>query len=120
MTSNADSRFPNLVLMRMAHSDLLRMVARDGAEGRREEILKFRQTGAATGAIRDSPADRDVAQGLLDYWRATLYTVMRERLIAARPGAEGDSPPFRLAHAVLADFDEAAAHQLANAAELTV
>ena len=41
------------------------------------EIQKFLARAVATGAVLDSPAERRMAQGLIDYWVATLHDATR-------------------------------------------
>lgn len=48
------------------------------------EIQKFLARAVATGAVLDSPAERRMAQGLIDYWVASSYTTQRDRTAKGR------------------------------------
>ena len=67
-------RFASLASLRAAHNDLLQAYHR---QGDMPEILEhvglFIEQGQATGALLDEENDRWIAQGLLDYWSATLH-----------------------------------------------
>src|SRR5262245_8660342 len=113
MTAPSPPRFASLAALRGRHAELLRAVPSDGpAEGQVGEVTDFLRRAAAPGAILAQPADREAAQGLLDYWKASLYT--RER--SARP-PDGSGAPVRLPPAVLADYDAAAVRSVAAAAD---
>jgi hypothetical protein len=86
------------------------------ADAQRELVLDFLRRGAATGAVLDAPKDRQIAQGLLDYWKATLYTQRRSAQETAQTERDLSSIPL----ARLADFDEQNLAQLAAAAEEAV
>jgi uncharacterized protein YjbI with pentapeptide repeats len=44
-------------------------------------ISDFIDRAAATGSVLDAPADRRAAQGLIDYWVASSYSLPRDRSI---------------------------------------
>ncbi len=96
VTDDATFRFPSLVSMRAAHSDLLK---RHRESGNTPELLAamqvFIRQGQATGALLDREQDRWTSQSLLDYWATMLYRA-------------GTTPP----EAALAEFDEALAPRL--------
>src|SRR6516225_666605 len=110
----AASRFASLSALREQHAELLRSVSPEQlADAQRELVLDFLRRGAATGAVLDAPKDRQIAQGLLDYWKATLYTQRRSAQETAQTERDLSSIPL----ARLADFDEQNLAQLAAAAE---
>lgn len=97
-TTRSAPAFPSLAALRARHTELLRSLPAEGASDReRESILEFLETGAASGILIDAPADREAAQGLLDYWKATLYT--------QRPSSLSSAIPPRVPTAVLANVD---------------
>jgi hypothetical protein len=61
-------------------------------------ISNFIDRAAATGTILDAAADRKAAQGLIDYWVASSYSLPRSRNV--------DLPSLRKANVLLFDFDE--------------
>jgi hypothetical protein len=106
-TSPTATRYDSLSALREAHAGLLRdLPAQDLTDVQRVRVLEFLERGAATGAVIDAPADRRAAQGLLDYWKATLYTQRRDGATAAP-----------LPKALLRDFDEKSTRDVADAAE---
>ncbi|HYT89094.1 MAG TPA: hypothetical protein VEL76_10335, partial [Gemmataceae bacterium] len=112
---SAQERFASLGAMRAAHAELLEKVPDQNLKPEDIDRVKaFLKKGAATGALLDNPADRKAAQGLLDYWRATLYAESRggspEQLAATQAGQ-------RLTDAVLASFDQQTVRGVAEAAE---
>src|SRR5262245_31349015 len=83
--------FASLAELRDRHAELLRAVPTDELEEKHlDEVKEFLRRGAATGAHLDQPADRQAAQGLLDYWKATLYTQKRRAGTLRTPAAGGD------------------------------
>src|SRR5687768_10511915 len=103
--------FPSLAALRAAHADLLRGVPPEGPDAAgAARVVDFLTRGAATGRLLDAPTDRAAAQGLLDYWAATLYT--RPRSLAARAGGVA-SPAVPVVDTLLADFDTASVGQVA-------
>src|SRR5262249_54974338 len=66
--------------------------------------------------ILDAPADRRLAQGLLDYWKATLYTRGREPA-KSQAGSALLGPLAPLPKALLADFDTQFVHGWAAAGD---
>jgi hypothetical protein len=111
VSSKTDPGFGSLAAMRDAHSQLLRDLPGDRIdESQLQRVRDFLSRGAATGAVLDSPQERDVAQGLLNYWTATLYTPGREA-----GDARGGRPA--VPNALLADFDEGRAAQVSHAAD---
>lgn len=102
--------YPSLASLRARHAELLQRCRGDDgapparaisaiAPGTIADITAFVTAGRATGSALDDEHDRDVAQGLLDYWSAILIR-------------EGLEPP----DATLADFDPGLAPELPDAA----
>jgi len=80
--SETVSAYANLTELRAAHAELLRRY-RDGVTPALvADVRSFLQRGQATGALIDDPDSRWTAQGLFDYWVATLYRVGEEPLSA--------------------------------------
>ena len=80
MTGNTTDAAPfeSLDAMKSRHKELLRTAEKEvTVDTVRERVLEFVSRGTATGVILDDPAARRVAQGLIDYWKATLYTQLR-------------------------------------------
>jgi cell division protein FtsB len=105
--------FESLAAMKARHKDLLRTAPPEEDPGSvRARVVEFLARGKATGRILDCPTDRRVAQGLIDYWKATFYTQLRDE------DTEGtlDSPALT----ILEDFAETDSEALAAAAEKTV
>src|SRR5262249_41028858 len=96
--------FPSLAALRECHAELLRTIPEGETDRHEGRILDFLKWGAATGAVLDQPQDRDTAQGLLDYWKATLYTQQR-RGQARRASGQGADASVRLPPVILKDFD---------------
>jgi WD40 repeat protein len=96
---NSTIPFPSLAALHAAHVELIRRQRENGlAPELLADIDDFIQRGSASGVLLDSDADRETAQGLLDYWST----------IVLRTGHE---PP----DATLADFDADLAPELDNA-----
>jgi hypothetical protein len=67
-------RFASLASLRASHNDLLQAYHRQGDMSEIvERVRLFIAQGQATGALLDDENDRWIAQGLLDYWSATLH-----------------------------------------------
>ena len=67
-------RFASLASLRTSHNDLLQAYHRQGDMPEiLERVRMFIVQGQATGALLDEENDRWIAQGLLDYWSATLH-----------------------------------------------
>lgn len=98
--SPASEPFASLAALRLAHAELLK---RFRGEGETPEMIAlasdFIGRGSATGVFLADDEDRWTAQGLLDYWLATLF----------RAGAEG-------LDATLAEFDPSQAEALPDEA----
>ncbi len=81
-TSTAAERFDSLEALIQAHDELLQSDESSKPKSAFscdvEEIRGFLRQAAATGAILDVLADRRQAQGVLDYWSATVYTEARQ------------------------------------------
>jgi WD40 repeat protein len=91
--------FPSLPALHAAHVELIRRHRESGAAPELiADIDDFIQRGSASGVLLDADADRETAQGLLDYWST----------IVLRTGHE---PP----DATLADFDAELAPELDDA-----
>jgi Novel STAND NTPase 1 len=120
MTGTTEARIPSLAALRDAHAELVRAVSKEGgAQAQRDKILAFLEAGAAAGRAIDAPADREAAQALLDYWKATLYTSTRDTLRKGETGEVGDSAA-RLPPGLLAEFDEKSALAGVDTAEQAV
>lgn len=75
--------FGSLADLRREHGELLRATQQHPKEaGQEERITAFLHRARATGERIDEPADRDAAQGILDYWTATLLTATDPRKTA--------------------------------------
>jgi len=98
--------FDSLDAMKAEHAALLRRAPRgELAPDAWPGVIEFLRRGAATGQLLDDPADRRLAQGLLDYWKATLYAGRREsadQRTGTTPSAAAPAVPT----ALLADFNE--------------
>jgi S1-C subfamily serine protease len=71
----AGQRFESLDALRAAHAALLNGISAERLSAKDEERVRdFLERAAATGTILDAPADRRLAQGLIDYWVASLLT----------------------------------------------
>ena len=111
MTVNAaDSPpFDTLEAMKARHKELLRTAEKEETvDTVRARVLEFLSRGTATGLVLDNPGDRRVAQGLIDYWKATLYTQLRGEVEPAAPCPT---------ETVLKEFPEDDSVKLAAAAE---
>jgi hypothetical protein len=96
MQNQPSQAFPSLAALRAAHNALLQLHRTDGdAPQFLVEVESFLQQGRMTGAFLDDEQERWAAQGLLDYWTATLLGVGRQ-------------PPDPM----LADFDASQAPEL--------
>src|SRR5437763_1603079 len=96
-------RFPSLEAMRAAHAELLQTIPDEKlSRADADRVKAFLTRGAATGALLDNPVDRKGAQGLLDYWRATLYAECRSR---GPEQVHGELASQRVTDTVLAPFD---------------
>src|SRR5262245_54095696 len=88
--------FGSLDLLRRAHRDLLQRYREAPNPGVLvAAVREFLARAPATGALLDTPSDRDAAQSLIDYWVAVLYRL-------------GEEPP----DATLAEFDPNLAPEL--------
>jgi hypothetical protein len=107
--------FPSLADLRSAHSDLLQSIP-DSEDKLNESdvgrIREFLRRAAGAGKMMDTATDRKVAQGLLDYWSATLYSQGHRQ-------ASGSTGSERLPReeTVLAEFETATIGQVAQAAD---
>lgn len=110
----AAGRFDCLSDLRTAHAELLADIPGETLTPEQEARVKaFIARGVATGTILDAPEDRSAAQGLLNYWTASLYT-------AGGPRHRGGTDRPRGTVALLADYDEESARGLDKAAEEAV
>lgn len=123
MTSTDAAPFESLSELRSEHGRLLRAAARTSprtdAPGPplAEDVIRFLTRARATGAKLDSPADREAAQGVLDYWTATLFTLPNgvsaaSNLPSLMPG-ESDAA----VNVQLAEFDSATLESACAAAD---
>ena len=89
-------RLPSLDALQTAHKELLQAHRQEGDTPEMlDRIEAFIYQGQATGAVLDAEDDRWTAQGMLDYWSATLFRAAR-----------------RAPDATLADFDPNLAPEL--------
>lgn len=121
--TGAVERFESLAAVRAEHARLLAQMPGDTLTPElRDQVLAFLARGAATGAVLDSPEDRSAAQGILNYWTATLYTPdqpkvpdvgLQSRVLAAfnEPGAGDASAAASAALAGLSEPDREAARR---------
>jgi hypothetical protein len=117
-TAPAPERFDSLEAMRADYATLLKDLPSENLSAAHAERLRaFLKKGAATGALLDNPTDRQAAQAMLDYWRATLYAESRGRTGAL---AAASAPAPRLAESVLAPFATDTVRGVARRAESAV
>jgi energy-coupling factor transporter ATP-binding protein EcfA2 len=102
--SAAETPFASVAELRAEHNALLRATrGRATGPGLVERINGFLGRARATGRLVYDPDERDGAQGILDYWTATLVTLVDPRDVVTSP-------------ALLAAFDPSYAPDLAGAA----
>jgi len=100
----------SLRAIRAAHTELLQQVPADRIDAPQIALIAdFLNRSAAAGAFLDLPEDRAAAQGLLDYWKSSLYSQRRQ-------AAFGEGA-VRLPAATLADFSPAAVEEIVKSAE---
>ncbi len=105
--------------LRQQHAALLNQVPDENMNDQQLALVAdFLQEAAAVGKYLDLPEEREAAQGLLDYWKATLYTQKRNKQASRSAFDAGEK--VRLEAAVLADFDDDALADLAARAEQCV
>jgi hypothetical protein len=107
--------FAPLDALRSAHSELLKAIPEDGPKGEAdvERVRAFLRSTAQFGAMLDRPDDRKFAQGLLDYWVATLYGAIGDRRQEKAERLSSDET-------ILAPFAEGRIKGIAGAAEEAV
>lgn len=72
--------YTSLDALQAAHDGLLDATDADRLDAAAvERVREFLRRAAATGSALDTAADRKAAQGLMDYWAASLYTASRLR-----------------------------------------
>jgi hypothetical protein len=107
--------FSSLEALRSGHADLLQSISdaeQSLTEPEIDRIRDFLRRAAAAGRVLDTPADRKQAQGLLDYWSATLYSQGQRQ----QPGSAGvERLPKE--ETVLAEFETGTIGEIARAAE---
>ena len=82
----SDAPFTCLADLRAAHSALMRDVRKDGREASLARVASFITRAQQAGTVIASEADRDSAQGVIDYWAAWQFSAdNRESLSAAPP-----------------------------------
>ncbi len=91
-------RLPSLAALQIVHKELLQAHRQEGDTAEMlDRIEGFIHQGQATGAVLDDEQERWTAQGVLDYWSATLFRADR-----------------RAPDATLVDFDPELAPELAD------
>ena len=110
---SSPERFASLSALRSAHADLLRVTDDDPTPGDLDRVADFLRKAAATGAILDTPDDRKQAQGLIDYWAASLQSEYRDACRKLGP----DALQIKTGDLVLNEFDAGSIRQLAEAAQ---
>src|SRR5262249_53938940 len=80
-THAAEDPYRSLDALRYASDELITSQPEDDSRSSETERLaaeakrtEFIRRAIETGAVLDTPADRKVAQGLIDYWVASAYT----------------------------------------------
>ena len=104
-----------LEALRSGHADLLQSVPdqEDKLTGSDvSRIREFLRRAAAAGKVIDTLTDRKVAQGMLDYWSATLYSQGHRQA-----GGSDASERLPKEETVLADFETGTIGQVAQAAD---
>lgn len=81
VTRTTTDEFTSLDELRDAQGQLLNSLPAEGLmdEASRERTRDFLRQASRLGAWLDAPEDRKFAQGVLDYWAATLYSEARDR-----------------------------------------
>jgi hypothetical protein len=108
--------FSSLEALRAGHADLLQSVpdSEDKLTGVHvDHIREFLRRAAAAGKVMDTPGERKQAQGLLDYWSATLYS-QGHRQDGGSPGSER----LPREETVLADFETGTIDRVAREADV--
>jgi tetratricopeptide (TPR) repeat protein len=86
--ADAVEPFGSLAKLRAEHVNMMRSVRRDSLdEAQANRIRSFVRRIKATGALIDSPAARETAQGILDYWSASLFIAADRAALSATPPA---------------------------------
>ena len=106
-------RFDSLAALRSAHADLLRVTGDGPTPDGLDRVAKFLRRAAATGAILDTPDDRKQAQGLIDYWAASLQSEYRDACRKLAP----DALEIKTGNLILNEFDAGSIGQLAAASQ---
>jgi WD40 repeat protein len=101
MESPSTERYESFDALKAAHTGLLSAQSDDLTGQAAEEATTFVKRAVLTGAILDSPAERKQAQGLIDYWVASLISSSR----TASGSAMGSTDRLRPAVTLLADFE---------------
>jgi tetratricopeptide (TPR) repeat protein len=125
-TTQNETQFNSLADLRAEHLRLLRASKDQADRGSpndyqfARDVVQFLARIQGAGKRLDSPSDREAAQGILDYWTATLFTIpggvsARSALPVLIPGASEDAVNLRLA-----DFDKERLNRIAADAEQCV
>jgi hypothetical protein len=111
LTTALPAPFESAEDVRSAHAGLLENLPEHPPPDDLERVVEFIRRAVATGAVLDAPEDRKQAQGLIDYWAASLQTEYRD---AARVGEVARVKPPTT---VLAEFNPAKIRAAATAAD---
>ncbi len=114
---NVPERFESVREMTSAHRALMRNRKSGGADFK-IQLARFLKVGADLGALLDLPGDRETAQGMLDYWTATISLAQT----ASPPDVAADSTSQSAVAepAVLKPFDLKKTQEQVNAIESKV
>ncbi len=116
-TAPAPAPFDSLAELRREHAVLLKVArAATPADRLTDRVHEFLARAKATGTRLDAAADREAAQGVLDYWTASLFT-LPGGLSARHAEAEAAAVRPATANVVLDEFDARTAGAVAESAD---
>lgn len=100
-TAAPAERYESVAAVRAAHTVLLAAMPDEPEPDDLERAADFIRRATASGAALDAPEDRELVQGLIDYWLASLA----EYRGAAGRAADAPTARVKAPPAVLAEFD---------------